>query len=1164
MAIAVAIAGAGIGSAFGSAALGWAIGTVIGQSLFSETQKFEGPRLGDLSVQSSSYGAHIPKIYGAYRAAGNIIDSTDIKETKHTEKSGGKGGGAGKSEQTTYTYSVDCAVGICEGEIDSIRKIWADGKLIYDVDVTNVVGDGGGGGIFASAISSLSQKLFVSSGFTRAFIVYTGTETQTPDPLFESLAGGDGEYPAYRGLAYVVFQSFQLADFGNRIPNFTFEVLTSTTAGGIIETIYNENLVDVPCGAVGGTSLTGAGAGYGGEITEGVMTINQGSGGLLSAFAKTFYYSINIDVAGNFLGFGSPTVLWERGNTSQSPVGFQGASLMAGRVGGHWIFLESTAAHNGVITGSLQNTPVIIGGARYGGIRITEDYIIGDQWGPFSITLEPTGHRVYGFCTSPDGSAMYTIGLDYIDDVADQGYIKEYDSSLELVGAYPVDTDGGANDIVDTDHTTNGAGITSGVFGSVWGIESDQKHIWFINGEQPQVYLLDKDSTSTTNRLTLLEELPQNTVIEATHKYLLCDHGSCFVIGDNSSGSCPDPLTDPPSGSAANQAETYQSTVTLSLNGYSRIGVVSGTSEIPLGDIVSDIILSDTRLTSADIDVTDLAGITVEGYSRTGVMPMRRALEPLQQTYFFDIIESGFKFKAVLRGAQPVTDIAIEKFGAGIEQPADALLVKTQTEDLELPHRLYVTYLTSSRDYQQASQNSERLQTQSIGVTDTQIPIVITDNKAAQVADVLITEAYARADSFQFSLSNEYYGIEPGDVIRTTWNDVERLLRIESTSRQNGIIECVASREILTSYENPRVGGSADQSQSIIVFAGGSLFVEADLPTLSKSGDTLGLYYGVRGSGTRWAGANIFKSDDSQSGYVSVDTALTEIITGRVSAIHNGVVAGVIDPHNDIVVKMSSGQSLETASSEDNFLSGAENLAAYGFDGAWEIISFRTATLTDADTNEYTLSNIVRGRRGTSAAVTAHSGNETFILLTFETVNFLLLDYSDIDQDRFYKTVSFGGVIQEANSISATYSARNLQTIAPTFIGQSQDASLNNKIVFNREDRNEFDLPDVSGQNISELDANGDPVEIYSIDVIDVSASDAVLNTYDSSEDATNFTFYYSTNDFRPSFTYTAANQTADGAVSGDLLRIYHISQNLRDNTAGDGRSPEYLEVELI
>ena len=45
--------------------------------------------------------------------------------------------------------------------------------------------------------------------------LYTGSETQSPDSLIEAKEGA-GLAPAYRGLAYIVFERLPLADFGNR------------------------------------------------------------------------------------------------------------------------------------------------------------------------------------------------------------------------------------------------------------------------------------------------------------------------------------------------------------------------------------------------------------------------------------------------------------------------------------------------------------------------------------------------------------------------------------------------------------------------------------------------------------------------------------------------------------------------------------------------------------------------------------------------------------------------------------------------------------------------------------------------------------------------------------------------------------------------------------
>ncbi len=210
------------------ASIGSFIGSQIDQQLFAPTFRSEGPRLGDLTVQASSYGNPIPRIFGPEnRVSGNVIWSTGLIETKTTKKQGGKGGGA-KSETTSYTYHVDCAIALCRGPIASVKRIWADGKLFRD--------------------ESGAQKQ------ANAVRVYTGTESQMPDPTMEAALGA-GNSPAHRGLAYVVFDRLELGDFGNRIPNFTFEIEahSSATVATVIEEL---------CGAANVPFLDAARADY--------------------------------------------------------------------------------------------------------------------------------------------------------------------------------------------------------------------------------------------------------------------------------------------------------------------------------------------------------------------------------------------------------------------------------------------------------------------------------------------------------------------------------------------------------------------------------------------------------------------------------------------------------------------------------------------------------------------------------------------------------------------------------------------------------------------------------------------------------------------------------------------------------------------------------------
>ncbi|MFM6933416.1 MAG: phage tail protein [Novosphingobium sp.] len=189
-----------VGTLFGGP-LGGAIGALVGRSVDKAilgSPSREGPRLKELSVSTSSYGTPIPRLFGRMRTAGTIIWSTDLVE--HKDK---QGGGKGKPSYTTYSYSASLAIALSSRPLKGIGRIWADGNLLRGTS-----GDMKTGGQFR---------------------FHAGLADQQPDPLLLA-AEGLGQCPAYRDLAYVVFEDLQLGDFGNRIPALTFEVFADDQA----------------------------------------------------------------------------------------------------------------------------------------------------------------------------------------------------------------------------------------------------------------------------------------------------------------------------------------------------------------------------------------------------------------------------------------------------------------------------------------------------------------------------------------------------------------------------------------------------------------------------------------------------------------------------------------------------------------------------------------------------------------------------------------------------------------------------------------------------------------------------------------------------------------------------------------------------------------------
>ena len=195
--IILASVGQAVGAATGipfAGQIGGLLGSSLGGSRGGSKSSYEGARLESLAVQTSTYGRMIPIVFGTVRIAGNVIWSLPIKElqTTTTVRSGKGGGGRSQSSSTTtFSYYATLAIAVCEGEVTRVDRVWADSKLL-----------------------DLSQG---------TYRVYKGTQDQMPDALIESYQGV-GATPAYRGMAYVVIEDFPLGDYGNRIPNFTFEV----------------------------------------------------------------------------------------------------------------------------------------------------------------------------------------------------------------------------------------------------------------------------------------------------------------------------------------------------------------------------------------------------------------------------------------------------------------------------------------------------------------------------------------------------------------------------------------------------------------------------------------------------------------------------------------------------------------------------------------------------------------------------------------------------------------------------------------------------------------------------------------------------------------------------------------------------------------------------
>lgn len=203
---------------------GWAIGAAIGNSFTTIKQ----PRIGDLANVTAGEGGARARTYGTFRPIGGQVVWSGKPREIRTKKSG-KGGP--KVESSTILRSY--AIGICEGPITSVSRIWRNNELVYDVRPGSLM-------------------VMESTKWLEGKNISLGTWTELPHPTIEAEAGA-ANAPAMRGTAKLTVTDEDLTDLRGAIPAYQFEVNGGSSSGAF--TTW-DSVTMVGPGAIEGDGLT--------------------------------------------------------------------------------------------------------------------------------------------------------------------------------------------------------------------------------------------------------------------------------------------------------------------------------------------------------------------------------------------------------------------------------------------------------------------------------------------------------------------------------------------------------------------------------------------------------------------------------------------------------------------------------------------------------------------------------------------------------------------------------------------------------------------------------------------------------------------------------------------------------------------------------------------
>lgn len=1130
------VAGAAVGAYFGNpmlgAQLGMMAGSIAGALIFPGGEDQKGPRLGDLRVADASYGLPIPIVYGTARLGGVMLWSGGIEE--RTDEESLKGGGP---TSTTYAYYCSFALGLCEGPLTNVRKIWLDTKLAYDVSQNNE-------GIISQRLGEEDPRALLTpeemadrrqaimaelAAVQTALTIYLGTETQLPDPVMEAHEG-IGQVPAHRGMAYLVFEDLPLIHYGNRIPNISAEVMTEAAPAYPRRTVAPVGSLHVDRTVFDAVrqlfyNLHGQNL----EVVDGLEMRVVRSGTVDTSLAAALTEAEGPAVAAALmLGLavdqdGALYVPLENTSISHRLARVDPVSMAVTHINvERFTYGPEDLGPCSTIVASqtfVWYTSYFFGALAYCFLR--PGAISPSDGQPVTRMVQVTS---LPYAALPGGASVgKTICIDR-DETAWIICSPQFDTTgttptflLHLLptGAYAVYT------------------LSDDVAGGSWGAYDPQTHAVLIEGMPPgdpytrRMVRFDCSREEVTGISPTFDSHPylntsfrrgvvgrrlywprSNTVIAFDVDTMTIVESTDLLLGYPPGGTMYSGFYD----AATHAFWSIEAGVGFAKYFFDRVAP----QPVQLGTIVGDLSRR-AGLAATDLDTATLTD-PVHGFVVSQRAEARASMDSLLSAFLADGVESDWRLRFMHRARAPVATLTRDDLAA--HEPGQTLpdrLTPVRLDDQALPIRVDITYGDPARDYQDTVQHARRMQAgqRARSSREVRTPVILTADQARALAEQTLHEAWTMRTTYRLPVTYRWTTLEPGDVVTVDLDGQHTVLRLSQIAHgANGIVEMQAAayaRNIYTASQS--VGVIPDTPPAILApsAAPTGLFL-LDTHLLRDLDEGSGYYMAMTPEGSGgWPGATAFSSADGTT-WREEDTLNNAVAWGSAVTVLAPGSPSVIDYGHTLDVHMVRG--LLTSVSVEDLLNG-HNGAILGA----EILQWQTATPLDART--WRLSNLLRGRRGTEWAIAGHTVGERFLVLSPASLRREEMGLSEVGTTRRYRAVTMNTDLLTPTAQAFTNTALGLKPYSPDHVHGTRNPSNDLTITWVRRTR-------LGGLWIDGRDVLlGESTEAYEVDIL---SGATVVRTLSSAT---------------PTVTYPVAQQSSDGLTPGAplTLTVYQLGQ---------------------